>query len=41
MPESPQLKRWMAAAHNAAIMAVPQLVLGMKLIGDGIGGSSS
>jgi hypothetical protein len=35
-----ELKTWMAA-HNAAIMAVLLLVLGMKLIGDAIGGLSS
>jgi threonine/homoserine/homoserine lactone efflux protein len=34
------LKTWMAA-HNAAIMAVLLLVLGVKLIGDAIGGLSS
>jgi threonine/homoserine/homoserine lactone efflux protein len=32
-----QLKRWMAA-HNAAIMAVLLLVIGAKLLGDGIAG---
>ena len=32
-----ELKRWMAA-HNAAIMAVLCLVIGAKLIGDGISG---
>jgi len=35
-----ELKTWMAA-HNAAIMAVLLLVLGVKLIGDAIGGLSS
>ena len=35
-----ELKRWMEA-HNAAIMAVLLLVLGVKLIGDAIGGLSS
>ena len=35
-----ELKTWMAA-HNAAIMAVLLLVLGAKLIGDGIAGLSS
>jgi threonine/homoserine/homoserine lactone efflux protein len=35
-----EMKTWMAA-HNAAIMAVLLLVLGMKLIGDAIGGLSS
>jgi threonine/homoserine/homoserine lactone efflux protein len=34
------LKTWMAA-HNAAIMAVLLLVLGVKIIGDAIGGLSS
>jgi threonine/homoserine/homoserine lactone efflux protein len=34
------LKSWMAA-HNAAIMTVLLLVLGMKLVGDAIGGLSS
>jgi threonine/homoserine/homoserine lactone efflux protein len=34
------LKAWMAA-HNAAIMSVLLLVLGMKLIGDAIAGLSS
>lgn len=34
------LKIWMAA-HNAAIMSVLLLVLGMKLIGDAIGGLSA
>jgi hypothetical protein len=34
-----ELKTWMAA-HNAAIMAVLLLVLGVKLIGDAIGGLS-
>ena len=33
-------KNWMAA-HNAAIMAVVLLVLGVKLIGDAIGVLSS
>jgi hypothetical protein len=33
------LKRWMAA-HNAAIMAVLCLVIGAKLIGEGITGLS-
>ena len=32
-----ELKLWMAA-HNAAIMAVICLVIGAKLIGDGISG---
>jgi hypothetical protein len=32
-----ELKLWMAA-HNAAIMAVLCLVIGAKLIGDGISG---
>jgi hypothetical protein len=32
-----ELKDWMGA-HNAAIMAVLLLVLGAKLIGDGLGG---
>jgi hypothetical protein len=32
-----ELKRWMAG-HNAAIMAVLCLVIGAKLIGDGISG---
>ena len=32
-----ELKLWMAA-HNAAIMAVICLVIGVKLIGDGISG---
>jgi Sap, sulfolipid-1-addressing protein len=32
-----ELKRWMAS-HNAAIMAVLCLVIGAKLIGDGISG---
>jgi len=32
-----ELKRWMAR-HNAAIMAVLCLVIGAKLIGDGISG---
>ena len=31
------LRRWMAT-HNAAIMAVLLLVIGLKLVGDGIGG---
>jgi hypothetical protein len=31
------LKAWLAA-HNAAIMAVLCLVIGVKLIGDGLGG---
>ncbi len=31
-----ELKSWMAA-HNAAIMTVLLLVLGLKLIGDAIG----
>src|SRR5215216_2486659 len=35
-----ELKTWMAA-HNAAIMAVLLLVLGVKLIGDAIGGLRS
>ena len=35
-----ELKTWMAL-HNAAIMAVLLLVLGVKLIGDAIGGLSS
>jgi hypothetical protein len=35
-----ELKNWMAA-HNAAIMTVLLLVLGAKLIGDGIAGLSS
>lgn len=35
-----EIKQWMAA-HNAAIMTVLLLVLGMKLIGDAIGGLSS
>ena len=35
-----ELKTWMEA-HNAAIMAVLLLVLGVKLIGDAIGGLSS
>ena len=34
-----ELKTWMAL-HNAAIMAVLLLVLGVKLIGDAIGGLS-
>jgi threonine/homoserine/homoserine lactone efflux protein len=34
------LRAWMAA-HNAAIMAVLCLVIGAKLIGDGIGGLTS
>ena len=34
-----ELKTWMAA-HNAAIMGVLVLVLGMKLIGDAIGALS-
>jgi hypothetical protein len=34
------IKNWMAA-HNAAIMAVILLVLGVKLIGDAISGLSS
>jgi hypothetical protein len=34
------IKNWMAA-HNAAIMAVVLLVLGVKLIGDAISGLSS
>jgi len=34
-----ELKTWMAA-HNAAIMAVLLLVLGVKLVGDAIGGLS-
>ena len=34
------MKTWMSA-HNAAIMTVLLLVLGAKLIGDGIGGLSS
>ena len=32
-----ELKAWMGA-HNAAIMAVLCLVIGVKLIGDGISG---
>ena len=32
-----ELKSWMAA-HNAAIMAVITLVIGVKLLGDGISG---
>jgi len=32
-----ELKAWLAA-HNAVIMAVLLLVLGVKLIGDGISG---
>ena len=32
-----ELKQWMGA-HNAAIMAVMCLVLGAKLVGDGISG---
>jgi Sap-like sulfolipid-1-addressing protein len=32
-----ELKTWMAA-HNSAIMAVLCLVIGAKLIGDGISG---
>jgi hypothetical protein len=35
-----ELKTWMAA-HNAAIMSVLLLVLGMKLIGDAVAGLSS
>ena len=35
-----ELKNWMAV-HNAAIMTVLLLVLGAKLIGDGIAGLSS
>lgn len=31
------LRRWMAT-HNAAIMAVLLLVIGLKLVGDGLGG---
>ena len=33
------MKDWLAA-HNAAIMAVLLLVIGVKLIGDGISGLS-
>ena len=32
-----RLKSWMSA-HNAAIMAVITLVIGVKLLGDGISG---
>jgi hypothetical protein len=35
-----RLKTWMAE-HNAVIMAVPLLVIGVKLIGDAISGFSS
>ena len=35
-----EMKDWMAA-HNAAIMAVLVLIIGVKLIGDGISGLSS